>query len=69
LGWGDGAEIRSPMAITVIGGLAFSTLLTLILIPVIYEVVDRRKLAQDRAPAVSEGPSFSPGAPRLADAD
>jgi HAE1 family hydrophobic/amphiphilic exporter-1 len=31
---GEGAEVRSPMAITVIGGLLVSTLLTLVVIPV-----------------------------------
>jgi len=35
---GDGAELRAPMAITVIGGLSLSTLLTLVFIPVIYHV-------------------------------
>ncbi|MGQ9632268.1 MAG: efflux RND transporter permease subunit [bacterium] len=42
LGFGEGAEIRSPMAITVIGGLTISTLLTLILIPTVYAALDRR---------------------------
>ena len=36
LGLGDGAEIRTPMAITVICGLMTSTLLTLLIIPTIY---------------------------------
>jgi HAE1 family hydrophobic/amphiphilic exporter-1 len=42
LGLGEGAEIRAPMAIAVIGGLTVSTLLTLIVIPVFYATVDRR---------------------------
>ncbi|WP_448228412.1 efflux RND transporter permease subunit [Pseudoxanthomonas mexicana] len=37
-----GAEVRSPMAITVIGGLLVSTLLTLLVIPVVYDLLDRR---------------------------
>lgn len=37
LGLGEGAEIRTPMAITVIAGLSSSTFLTLILIPVMYK--------------------------------
>lgn len=37
-----GAEVRSPMAITVIGGLLVSTLLTLLVIPVVYNLLDRR---------------------------
>ncbi len=43
IGLGEGAELRSPMAITVIGGLTVSTLLTLIVIPVVYSIVDRKK--------------------------
>jgi HAE1 family hydrophobic/amphiphilic exporter-1 len=39
---GEGAEVRSPMAITVIGGLLVSTLLTLVVIPVVYDLLDRR---------------------------
>jgi HAE1 family hydrophobic/amphiphilic exporter-1 len=43
LGLGAGAEIRAPMAVTVIGGLTVSTLLTLIVIPTVYAVVDRKR--------------------------
>jgi HAE1 family hydrophobic/amphiphilic exporter-1 len=43
LAFGEGAEVRSPMAITVIGGLLVSTLLTLVVIPVVYDLLDRRK--------------------------
>lgn len=39
---GEGAEIWKPMGITLIGGLIFSTLVTLILIPVLYGLVSRR---------------------------
>ncbi|NUP98286.1 MAG: efflux RND transporter permease subunit [Armatimonadetes bacterium] len=37
---GKGAEIRAPMAIAVIGGLLLSTLLTLVIVPVTYTVID-----------------------------
>jgi HAE1 family hydrophobic/amphiphilic exporter-1 len=40
LGLGDGAEIRTPMALTVICGLVVSTGLTLVVIPLVYHVVD-----------------------------
>jgi len=40
-GFGDGAELRSPMAVTVIAGLTVSTLLTLVVIPVLYELAER----------------------------
>jgi len=43
IGFGEGAEVRTPMAITVIGGLLVSTLLTLIVIPVVYSLMDRKK--------------------------
>ncbi len=43
IGFGDGAELRAPMGITVIGGLLVSTLLTLIVIPVMYSIMDRKK--------------------------
>ncbi len=40
LGWGAGAELRAPMAIAIIGGLVASTLLSLIVVPVVYVVLD-----------------------------
>jgi multidrug efflux pump subunit AcrB len=43
LGLGDGAEIRTPMAITVVAGLISSTALTLVIIPTVYSVLDRSK--------------------------
>lgn len=39
---GEGAEVRAPMALTVIGGLLVSTLLTLVVIPVVYDLMDRK---------------------------
>jgi hypothetical protein len=51
-GWGEGAEMSAPMAITVMGGLVFSTILTLFFIPVVYEVLDRKVIvAEDAVPA------------------
>ncbi|MDX3774135.1 efflux RND transporter permease subunit [Chromatiaceae bacterium AAb-1] len=43
---GDGSEIRAPMAITVIFGLALATLLTLVFIPVLYGLTNRDKVAE-----------------------
>ncbi|MFQ6069146.1 MAG: efflux RND transporter permease subunit [Candidatus Aminicenantales bacterium] len=37
----EGAEMRAPMAITVIGGLVATTLLTLFVVPIIYSLVNR----------------------------
>jgi HAE1 family hydrophobic/amphiphilic exporter-1 len=43
IGIGEGAEMIRPMAITVIGGLLFATILTLVVVPVIYAGIDRIK--------------------------
>ena len=42
LGLGEGGEAQAPMAKVVIGGLASSTLITLVFIPVVYAIVERR---------------------------
>lgn len=47
IGLGEAAEIRTPMAITVIGGLLVSTFLTLVVIPVVYDLIDRKVLEAD----------------------
>jgi len=43
INFGEGAELRSPMALAVIGGLLSSTLLTLVVIPCVYLVLDQFK--------------------------
>jgi HAE1 family hydrophobic/amphiphilic exporter-1 len=40
---GSGSELRTPMALTVVGGLLVSTVFTLILIPVIYHMFEGRR--------------------------
>ena len=55
IGFGEGAEVRTPMAITVIGGLIVSTMLTLIVIPVVYSLLDRKKW-----PVSATAPAASP---------
>jgi HAE1 family hydrophobic/amphiphilic exporter-1 len=47
IGFGEGAEVRTPMAITVIGGITVSTLLTLVVIPVVYSLMTRERHALD----------------------
>jgi HAE1 family hydrophobic/amphiphilic exporter-1 len=49
--WGEGGEMRAPMAVTVMGGLIFSTALTLVLIPIVYELIDRKVYAAAGHPA------------------
>ena len=42
LGWGEGSELRAPLAVTVGSGLILSTLLTLVVIPALYMIVPSR---------------------------
>ncbi len=55
LSWGEGAELRTPLAITVISGLLFSTLITLLVIPAAYMLVPSR--IEPDAAEVQEGDS------------
>ncbi|MDX2023062.1 MAG: efflux RND transporter permease subunit [Deltaproteobacteria bacterium] len=65
LALGEGGETRAPMAVAVIGGLITSTMLTLVVVPVVYLLMDRitssralqwlgRKVSGTRAPAAAE---------------
>jgi len=47
ISWGEGAELRSPLAITVAAGLLASTLLTLIVIPAAYMIVPSRLVKEE----------------------
>ncbi|MDO4553198.1 MAG: efflux RND transporter permease subunit, partial [Bacillota bacterium] len=51
LGRGDGGEILAPLAISVMGGLVGSTLVTLILIPVFYASIDDARLRREEKKA------------------
>ncbi len=46
LSTGEGAEIKVPMALTVIGGLITATFFTLLIIPVIYTVIEKIKFKE-----------------------
>jgi len=62
LGIGEGAEVRAPMAITVIGGVLLTTFLTLLVIPVVYSVLDRKVYAApEPAPAGDATPQPARG--------
>ncbi len=50
IGLGSGAEMRAPLAIAVIGGLVFSTVLTLVIIPVVYAAVTPGLKLPERRP-------------------
>src|SRR4029434_279289 len=51
LALGEGGEFRAPMAITVIGGLMTSPLLTLVMIPAVYTIMDDFQGLLTSAPA------------------
>ncbi|HWW72904.1 MAG TPA: efflux RND transporter permease subunit, partial [Duganella sp.] len=64
LGWGADPSFRSPMAITVIGGLITSTLLSLLVVPAVFTYIDdaehllgrlMRKLRRQPTPAPAPG--------------
>jgi len=57
IGGGEGAELRQPLGITIIGGLLVSQVLTLITTPVIYLYLDRFRR---RRPKQGSAPSGAP---------
>ncbi|MBN1685762.1 MAG: efflux RND transporter permease subunit, partial [Spirochaetales bacterium] len=59
LGFGLGSEIRAPMGRAVVGGLSTSTLVTLVLIPVLYWVLESR-LEKRRARVAGPAPFAAP---------
>jgi HAE1 family hydrophobic/amphiphilic exporter-1 len=62
LGLGEGAELRAPLAITVIGGLTVATALTLFVIPVVYSLVTRSPLTLPAAEPKTAPEPIPPGA-------
>jgi HAE1 family hydrophobic/amphiphilic exporter-1 len=54
---GDGAEVRVPMAVAIIGGLLTSTVLTLGIVPVVYSLLDDARSRIWRRPAVAAAPA------------
>jgi multidrug efflux pump len=58
IGWGEGAELRRPLGVTVIGGLLVSQVITLLTTPVVYLYLDRLRRRDDpfiRRPRGREG--------------
>ena len=56
LGFGTGAEMRAPMARAIVGGLTSSTLITLILVPTLYWIIESR-LEKRRISADEKNPT------------
>jgi heavy metal efflux system protein len=65
---GTGAEVQRPLASVVIGGILSSTLLTLLVLPVLYRLAHARAERRDRAGALLTGQSVGPAAPSPAQA-
>src|SRR5262249_41386932 len=66
LGLGPGAETRAPMARGIIGGIVLSTLVTLVLVPVFYVLIERLRGGSGRllaAPAAKEEKANAPITP------
>ncbi len=59
IGWGQGGESRRPLGLAVVGGLAFSQLITLYVTPVFYTYLDalQRRLGRRAAPAPLPAPT------------
>jgi len=47
LGFGEGAELLQPMAVTAIGGLIYATVLTLVVAPMIYAMFNRKIMKEE----------------------
>jgi cobalt-zinc-cadmium resistance protein CzcA len=63
LSHGAGAEIQRPLATVVIGGVITSTLLTLIVLPTLYELIERRALARAAAEEATAPPASDIASP------
>jgi hydrophobe/amphiphile efflux-1 (HAE1) family protein len=48
IGFGEGSEIWRPMGVAIMGGLTFSTVITLVLIPVVYTMFGANRLKKER---------------------
>ena len=49
IGVGEGSELLQPMAITAIGGLIYATILTLVVVPAIYALFNRKVMKKEEA--------------------
>ena len=64
IGFGEGAELRRPLGVAIIGGLIASQLLTLLTTPVVYVLLDKlraRRAGRPARAAASAGPAITAG--------
>ena len=59
IGAGEGSELRKPLGIAIVGGLAFSQILTLYTTPVVYLYLDRLRLWSARRKRTSTVPAHA----------
>src|SRR5204863_635610 len=57
IGFGEGAELRRPLGVSIVGGLLISQLLTLYTTPLVYLYLDRFRLWLQRKPKRGEAPT------------
>ena len=62
-GWGEGSEMRRPLGLTIIGGLMFSQILTLLTTPVVYLYLDRFRRVRTDEKSLSRYDVQSPPEP------
>ena len=56
IGFGEGSELLQPMAVTAIGGLIYATILTLVVVPTVYAMLNRKKIKEEgQVNAINEG--------------
>ncbi len=55
IGVGEGSELLQPMAVTAIGGLIYATILTLVVVPAIYALFNRKKMIMEENDIANEG--------------
>ena len=56
IGFGEGAELRRPLGVAIIGGLIASQVMTLLTTPVVYVVLDKLRRKRKREDATPPAP-------------
>jgi len=67
IGFGEGAELRRPLGISIVGGLLVSQILTLYTTPVIYLYLDRFRLRAQRRLRMRDPRPHSGGVPQASE--
>jgi HAE1 family hydrophobic/amphiphilic exporter-1 len=47
IGVGEGSELLQPMALTAIGGLIYATILTLLVVPTVFAIFNRKRIKKE----------------------